>query len=83
MEIKLKHANNTVRPPQHSICTIYSKADWHSACERIEAFDWDAGLVEEVNLSWSTWHMNFMIIMENVCSAGFCAWPIALFNLHQ
>ena len=56
VEIKLKHANKTVRPPQRSIWH-YSKADWHSACERIEAFDWDAGLVEDVTLSWSTWQL--------------------------
>ena len=52
VEIKTKHANKTVRPPRHSVWH-YSQADWDRARERIETFDWDAGMVEDINLSWS------------------------------
>jgi len=49
MEIKMKHANRTVQPPR---CPVwhYSQADWDRARERIETFDWDAGMVEDINL---------------------------------
>jgi len=59
----MKHANRAVRPPQRSVWH-YSQADWDRARERIETFDWDAGMVEDINLSWSRWHTNFMSIME-------------------
>ena len=42
----------------------YSQADWDRARERIETFDWDAGMVEDINLFWSQWHTNFVSIME-------------------
>ena len=57
VEIKFKHVNKPVQLPRHSVWH-YSQADWDRACERIETFDWDAGMVEDINLSWSRWHTN-------------------------
>ena len=34
------------------------------AREKIEAFDWDGMLTEDINLSWDRWYSNFMSIVE-------------------
>ena len=76
VEIKMKHANKTVRPPWCSVWH-YSQADWDRACERIETFDWDAWMVEDINLSCTGRKMKFPICPVDMKS------DISLTVLHQ
>ena len=63
LEMQLKGISKSVRPPRRTIWH-YSHADWDKAWEKIQAFNWDSLLSEDINLSWVRWHSNFMSIME-------------------
>ncbi len=63
VEVELKSTNKPVRHCRRPIWR-YSHADWGKAREMIEGFDWDTLLSEDINLSWTRWHTNFMAIME-------------------
>ena len=40
----------------------YSLANWSLACELVQAFDWDSILTDNIDLSWESWHHQFMNI---------------------
>ena len=62
-EIQMRGTSEAVRPPRRTVWH-YSHTDWGKAREKIEAFDWDGMLTEDINLSWDRWYSNFMSIME-------------------
>ena len=59
VQIKLKYSNKSVRPSSRTIW-LYSHADWDKARERerekLEEFDWDGIISEDVNHSWAGWY---------------------------
>ena len=59
----MRGTSEAVQPPRRKVWH-YSHADWGKAREKIEAFDWDGMLTEDINLSWDRWYSNFMSIME-------------------
>ena len=61
--VELRIASKPARLPRRTIWR-YSHADWGKARELIENFDWDTLLSEDIDLSWTKWHANFMDIME-------------------
>ena len=63
VQIKLKCSNKSVRPSSHTIW-LYSHAEWDKAREKLEEFDWDGIISEDVNHSWAGWYSSFMSIME-------------------
>ena len=42
----------------------YSYADWNTARELIDTFNWDSIMSDDVELSWKQWHQQFMRIMS-------------------
>ena len=63
VETKLTCLSKSARHPSR-IVWHYSHADWDQACERIEAFDWDSIMTEDINSSWDSWHAAFLSIIE-------------------
>ena len=63
VKVDLKSISKPVRHRRRSIWR-YSHADWGKARKIIVGFDWDTLLSEDINLSWTRWHANFMAIME-------------------
>ena len=63
VETKLRCPSKPARHPSRTVWH-YSHADWDQACERIEAFDWDNIITEDINSSWDGWHAAFLNIME-------------------
>ncbi len=57
---------NPVSAPSHRCRTIwrYSHADWDKARELISLRNWDLLLTDDVNISWSNWHKEFVSIMD-------------------
>ncbi len=42
----------------------HSYADWNTACELIDTFNWDSIMSDDIELSWKQWHQQFMSIMS-------------------
>ena len=64
VETKLKSASKSIQPSR--VIWHYPQADWEKACEKIDAFDWNGIMTEDINATWVAWHSSFMSIME-VC----------------
>ena len=63
----LWRASSSHNPPNNSkgrTMWLYAHADWEKACELIENFDWDSILNDDIDVSWSNWHKQFLKIME-------------------
>ncbi len=42
----------------------YSYADWNTARELIDTYNWDSIMSDDIELSWKQWHQQFMSIMS-------------------
>ncbi len=42
----------------------YSYADWNTARELIDTFNWDSIMSDDIELSWKQWHQQFISIMS-------------------
>ena len=62
VEMKLKSASKSIQPSR--VIWHYPQADWEKACEKIDAFDWNGIMTEDINATWVAWHSSFMSIME-------------------
>ena len=63
----LWRASGSLNSPNNSkgrVVWLYAHADWSKTCDMIENFDWNSIMCDNIDLSWSNWHDQFLKILE-------------------